>query len=443
MTIDAAPPVEERIIKLLRYLGVAEAHFAACMSRDWGGLVAKHPGAVSSLTLVCPMGANLSALRAGAPPLLVFAGDKGRPAEEARQAAGSLPDSTLVTLSDYFGSPWADTAADRTEQVGSAMIEFLSRVDQRRAGKAARLPQGEGEIAEISYRVLGSGPPLVLLPLALAPSQWVPLLPALSARFSVIVAGGAALGMVAHLEARGRSGYLRVVQHLLNEADLRPAESLLEVGCGPGVILRWLARRTDSANRIVGVDVNRYLLREGVALAGKDGVAGAIELVEGNAESLPFTDDRFDVTMACTLLEEGAADRMLAEFVRVTRPGGRVAVLVRSVDMPWWVNLSLRPELKTKVESGRLGGNVQENGCADASLYRRLRDAGLVQVGMCPQLATYAEGERLEYMQELIVASLEPDEVTEWREAVARAQAERTFFIAEPFHAAVGTKPPP
>jgi hypothetical protein len=38
------------------------------------------------------------------------------------------------------------------------------------------LPEGEGEVAGITYRVRGSGPPLVLMPLDLTPSQWEPLI---------------------------------------------------------------------------------------------------------------------------------------------------------------------------------------------------------------------------------------------------------------------------
>jgi hypothetical protein len=37
------------------------------------------------------------------------------------------------------------------------------------------LPDGEGEIAGVSYRIQGSGPPLVLMPLLLSPSQLEPL----------------------------------------------------------------------------------------------------------------------------------------------------------------------------------------------------------------------------------------------------------------------------
>jgi hypothetical protein len=44
-------------------------------------------------------------------------------------------------------------------------------------------------------------------------------------------------------------------------------------------------------------------------------------------------------------------------------------------------------------------------------------------------------------MQGEILPTLPPDAVQEWRHAVAQAEAAGTFFIATPFHCAVGTKP--
>ena len=243
--------------------------------------------------------------------------------------------------------------------------------------------------------------------------------------------------MVAFLEARAQ-GYLRVVRSLVDETGLRPGETVLEVGCGSGVILRWLARRASGANHITGVDINPYLLREAAALAKKEGVEGAIELREGSGEALPFADSHFDVTMACTVMEEGNADRMLAECVRVTKSGGRVAVIVRSLDMSGWVNLPLGIDLKKKTETQR--GHVFKEGCADASLYRRMQQAGLRQLTMLPQWATFSAGERLQFEQERIAAMLKPAELNEWRKAIVQADEEGTFFIAQPFHCAVGTK---
>ncbi len=440
MATEPELPVEERLFQLLQHLGIQQAHFAARLSLDWGGLASRHPEKISSLTLVCPTGVDSAALHPLASRLLVFAGDQGPHAERVGQVVASFPDATLITLSDYFSPGWADVIADRTDDTGSAMLEFLARMDQLQGHEAAPLREGEGEVAGITYRIRGSGPPLVLLPLSLAPSQWEPLLPRLSERYCTITLGGVELGFVALLESRGLSTGLRtVVRNLMDEVQLRSGESVLDVGCGSGVFDRWLARSTGGANRIVAVDVNRYLLREATALAEKEGFGGVIEFSEGSAEALPFPDRTFDVTLSCTVMEEVDADRMLAEMVRVTKPGGRVAVIVRSVDMPWWANLPLRAELKTKVEAVR--GPVEERGCADAALYRRFHEAGLTQVKMFPQLAAFGGNFWVQFYSHQILPALSPQEADEWRAAVARAEAEGTLFFAMPHHCAVGTKP--
>jgi ubiquinone/menaquinone biosynthesis C-methylase UbiE len=97
--------------------------------------------------------------------------------------------------------------------------------------------------------------------------------------------------------------------------------------------VRRIAARTRGANPIVAADVNRYLMREAAALAKREGLDRFIEFRVGDAEKLLFVDNQYDCTIACTV-EEGDADRMLSEFVRVTKPGGQVGVVVRSIDLP-------------------------------------------------------------------------------------------------------------
>src|SRR5437899_5244410 len=340
-----------------------------------------------------------------------------------------------------YSHPRADLLTDRAEDIGAAMLAFLARMDQLHAVKPVRLPAQEGELHGISYRVQGAGAPLVLLPLGLAASQWEPLLPRLSAQYCTLTLGGAILGSVASLEARGRgTGYLGVVRNLIAEMHLQPGETILDVGCGSGVLDRWLARHTGGAHRIMAVDIHRTLLREAAALATQEGLAGHIEFREGNAEALPFPDMSFDVTMSATVMELLDADRMLREMVRVTRPGGRVGVVVRAVDMQSFVNVPVRAELKMKI-AALPNGLAGAKGCADGSLYQPFCNAGLQSVQMLPQLATYA-GARAHAADERIEAALSPAELAEWHTAVSRAEAEGTFFIALPFHCAVGRVPP-
>jgi SAM-dependent methyltransferase len=436
MAIPAGHAIEERMIQLLHHLRVDRAHFAGCMCRDVAGLAISHPDMVASLTLVCPRGLKPSALRPVSSRLLLITGDQGQPAQEVYRAAIDLPGAKVINLRDYFSPLWADVIANCTAEVGAAITQFLSGIQPQPMQQVAN--EAEGEFAGLSYRIRGFGAPLVLLPLGLAPSQWEPLITLLSERYCTITVTGATLGMVAFLEARAE-GYLRIVSSLIDEAQLRPGESVLEVGCGSGVILRWLARHVNGANPITGVDINAYLLREATGTLQKENLQNVIELRQGNGESLPYPDHQFDVVLTCTVMEEGNAERMLAECVRVTKKGGRVVAIVRALDMPWWVNLPLKPELKIKAETQR--GHVLKEGCADASLYRRMRQAGLENLIMLPQWASFSAGERLEFEQERIFATLNPDQANGWQEAVVQAQRDGTFFIAQPFHCAVGTKP--
>ncbi|MCY4486175.1 MAG: methyltransferase domain-containing protein [Deltaproteobacteria bacterium] len=435
MVQQESQPVEERVVELLRHLGIGKAHVAAYLPGDWSGLLERHPSAVASLTLICPRGMKIELLRPHRDRMMVVTGDGGNEVAELMGAMDKLPGAALTVLRDYYSPMWADVMAERGDAALPALLKFLARMEGASAASPVRLPEGEGEAAGISYTVRGSGPPLLLFPLALAASQWEPVLAALAERFTTITVGGAHLGMVAFLESRAE-GYLRVVRGAVAEVALEPGQRVLEVGCGAGTVARWLARHTAKRNPIVGADINAYLLREAARLAAAEGVDDVIELHNANGQALPFPDGGFDATLAFTVMEEGDADAMLAECVRVTRPGGRVAVIVRSLDMPWWVNLPLRSDLKLKAQTGY--GDMVEGGCADASLYERMERAGLEGVVMMPQWATYSSGERLHQQQERMVSRLDPAEAEEWRQAIVAAGNQ--FFISQPFHSGVGTK---
>lgn len=439
MTTQADLSVTDRLSQVLDHLGIERAHFAASMLADVAGFAQAHSERISSLTLICPPRLDPS-LGALGNRLLIIAGDKGRPAAMVRDAMTNLPDAKVIWLPGYFSPPWADPVADCTANVETTLLDILSRDRPLQGGAASG--EIQGAVAGITYHSQGEGLPLVLLPLSLASSQWDPLLSRLSMRCRTVTLGGPELGFLAMLESRGSSaGYLSTVRRIIDAAQLRPGEVVLEVGCGSGVLDRWLARHTRRANPIIGVDVNHYLLREAAALAISEGLADIITFQEGDAESLPFPNNHVDVALSFTVAEEGNADRMLAELVRVAKPGGRVAVMVRALDIPWVVNVPLRAELKNKVQTPR--GFVGEHGCADATLYRRVHQAGLAQPQTFPQLATFDQPNtpQAQFAYSAILGALTAEETQEWHAGMARAVADGTYFIAQPFHCAVGTKP--
>jgi ubiquinone/menaquinone biosynthesis C-methylase UbiE len=438
MTADVALSVEERLRQLLRHLGIDQAHFAGRLPRDWSGLAAACPEVVSSLTVIG--GLDPRTVEHLAAKLLVVSGDRGSVAEAVRGAMGRLPGAQLVALSDYDLQGWSDVAAERAGELADEMLQFLGRMT---APASIALREGEGEAAGITYRIRGAGPPLVLLAMFLAPSQGSRWWLGSASNIARSHWGAEPSGAVAILESRGHAvGYLQMVRTLLEETQLCPEEAILEVGCGTGVLDRWLARRTGGAHRIIGVDINPYLLKEARALARRDGLEGALEFRDGNAESLPFADNSFEVTMSVTVIEEAVADRMLAEMVRVTKPQGRVAVVARAMDMPFLVNAQLPAAIKAKAEAPGAVGGVGPQGCADASLYRRVRSAGLTRVKMLPQLAAFdvADPTMLQFMQDQLLPKLSQEEAREWHAAREQAEAEGTFFMTFPHHCAVGTK---
>ncbi len=428
---------------LLDHLEIARAHFAARAGTDWEGFAARHPDRIASLTVLCPPSLDRSALEPLASRLLVVTGDHGPGPRRVQAVLPGLPQATTAVLHDYAGLTWADLCVERGGEIGAAMQDFLARLERNRPLPVPGLPEQEGEVAGISYSIRGAGPPLVLLPLDLSPTQWTALIPVLAERWRTIALGGAHLGSVASLEERGRSGYITIVRNLLDALAIVPGERVLELGCGSGVIMRELARRTAGANPLTGVDRSPYLLGEARKLTAQEGLADRIEFREGSGEALPLPDGFTEVALSSTVAEEGDAEKMLSELVRVTKPGGRVGVIVRAIDRGCWVNLPLDPALKAKVEMpGMIGGGMSPRGCADASLYTRFHALGLQQLRCFPQLVAVRPGSpRVARYQQQILAALSPSETAAWHAAVAQAESDGTYFFAQPFHCAVGTKP--
>jgi demethylmenaquinone methyltransferase / 2-methoxy-6-polyprenyl-1,4-benzoquinol methylase len=106
-----------------------------------------------------------------------------------------------------------------------------------------------------------------------------------------------------------------------------PADRVLDVACGTGLVSRALVDRWGC--RVVGLDQSAPMLaRARAKLAEEPRLAGRISLVEGEAERLPFADREFDhltFTYLLRYVEDPAAT--LAELARVVRPGGRVSSL--------------------------------------------------------------------------------------------------------------------
>jgi demethylmenaquinone methyltransferase / 2-methoxy-6-polyprenyl-1,4-benzoquinol methylase len=102
---------------------------------------------------------------------------------------------------------------------------------------------------------------------------------------------------------------------------------VLDVATGTGDLAMAVAQAHAEA-RVVGLDPSENMLAVGRTKVERAGLGARVALVHGDACALPFGDDRFDATCIAFGIRN-VPDRALAlrEMARVTRPGGRVAVL--------------------------------------------------------------------------------------------------------------------
>ncbi|MCA9630244.1 MAG: bifunctional demethylmenaquinone methyltransferase/2-methoxy-6-polyprenyl-1,4-benzoquinol methylase UbiE [Myxococcales bacterium] len=115
----------------------------------------------------------------------------------------------------------------------------------------------------------------------------------------------------------------KTVRSLALEGDAQ----VLDLATGTGD-LAILVAETHPTVEVVGVDPSAGMLEVGRQKVHDRDLTGRIRMVQGKAEELHFDADRFDgVCMAFGIRNAEDRGRALREMARVTRPGGRIAIL--------------------------------------------------------------------------------------------------------------------
>jgi SAM-dependent methyltransferase len=158
-------------------------------------------------------------------------------------------------------------------------------------------------------------------------------------------------------------------------AQLKPGETVLDLGSGGGIDVLLSARRVGPAGKAYGLDMTDEML----ALANENKRKAGIENVEflkGDIESIPLPDNSVDVIISnCVINLSADKDKVLREALRVLKPGGRLAVsdVVTRGEM--------LPEIRQSVLAwvGCIAGALEENE------YRsKLAGAGFEQIEVEP-----------------------------------------------------------
>jgi ubiquinone/menaquinone biosynthesis C-methylase UbiE len=112
-------------------------------------------------------------------------------------------------------------------------------------------------------------------------------------------------------------------RRLVDMAQLRAGQHVLDVACGTGILARTAAERVIPGGSVSGVDINPAML----AVARR--IAPEIEWWEGSAGALPYEDEMFDAVVSqFGLMLFAAPETALREMLRVLKTNGRLAVAV-------------------------------------------------------------------------------------------------------------------
>jgi len=124
----------------------------------------------------------------------------------------------------------------------------------------------------------------------------------------------------------GREHVLR--ETTLDLADVKPGESVLEVGCGTGTLTLAAKRRTGQLGKVFGIDIIPGMIELSQRKAAQAGEEVTFQL--GSIDNIPFLADQFDIVMCSFMIfhmSEAVRRKGIAEIYRVLKPQGRLLVL--------------------------------------------------------------------------------------------------------------------
>jgi len=227
------------------------------------------------------------------------------------------------------------------------------------------------------------------------------------------------------------------------EVDLKDAKLILDVGCGSGMVTRDIARLTKG--KVVAVDGSKDMVN--VAKKVLKGFKN-VDLKVGNAEKLPFEDNRFDI-VTCNLFLMWAENpqKVVCEMTRVVKPGG---IVLASLEPDYGGKLHY-PE-NQKVDPIFAGEAIKKRG-GDPHIGRKLRllfvRAGLdTKIGIgnnriwtCEEDKSYYRHARDFYIKALRDAGLSQEEIDKWEYDYLRSLDEGVQLNFFPQFYAIGRKP--
>ncbi|CAA0079534.1 Ubiquinone/menaquinone biosynthesis C-methyltransferase UbiE [BD1-7 clade bacterium] len=117
-------------------------------------------------------------------------------------------------------------------------------------------------------------------------------------------------------------------QFTIEASCARRGQKILDIAGGTGDLAGKFSKIVGKDGQVILSDINASMLGVGRDKLTDRGIAGNINYVQANAESLPFPDNYFDcITIAFGLRNVTEKDKALESMYRILKPGGRLLVL--------------------------------------------------------------------------------------------------------------------
>ena len=126
------------------------------------------------------------------------------------------------------------------------------------------------------------------------------------------------------------------VGYYFDLAELRPGETVVDLGSGSGMDSFLAARQVGPGGSVIGIDMTEAQLAKANALAAGEGFEN-VDFRHAYIEALPVADASVDVVISNGVINLSADKaQVFAETARVLRPGGRLAIadIVTSIQLP-------------------------------------------------------------------------------------------------------------
>ncbi|MEN8128588.1 MAG: methyltransferase domain-containing protein [Pseudomonadota bacterium] len=226
-----------------------------------------------------------------------------------------------------------------------------------------------------------------------------------------------------------------------------PGQTILDVGCGPGIDTIEIAQLVGKTGHVIGIDKDPEMISRANAYAERISLNGYVKHRRSEAGALKFKSEHFDACRSERLFMHLLdPEQALSEMIRVTKPGGWIVV----VDTDWG-SLSIdTTEIEVERRLARFRAEkILNNGYSGRRLYRMFREQQLRELSLeiiplhvpdltlCRYLTRMEEVEQQATKKGIITCS----ELEYWRTNLEHTNIASCFFASLNIVISAGCKP--